>query len=190
MVIRGAVLSDIPSDAGQDSGWLLWLILDSLKSFCFWMSELSIKCSARCTLLPDVSSSELLSNLSQNTELLSNRGSEQNVAGSMAKSRFLRKLLHALCALFFRGEYFSPLVLVSKWGDAVRAPFCPHSVCADRDALGDSPASRWACLCPLQRSTDVSAVDGKAPRGHYNISIHGLLPCLYHQHDFCWCWCF
>lgn len=99
------------------------------------MSELSIKCSARCTLLPDVSSSELLSNFSQNTELLSNRGSEQDVAGSVAKSRFLRKLLHTVCALFFRGECFSHLVLVSKWGDAVRTPLCPRSVCADRDAL-------------------------------------------------------
>lgn len=36
IVISGAVLIDIVSDSGQDSGWLLWLIIDSLKS-CFWM---------------------------------------------------------------------------------------------------------------------------------------------------------
>lgn len=35
VVIRGAVLSDITSDAGQDSGWLLWL------SLTFWKASVS-----------------------------------------------------------------------------------------------------------------------------------------------------
>lgn len=69
----------------------------------------------------------------------------------MAKSSFVRKLLQAVPALFFRGEYSNPLGLVSKGGDAVRAPFSPIQCVlgADRDvpSVGDSPASRWVFPC-------------------------------------------
>lgn len=113
------------------------------------VSEWGIKCSARCTLLPDVlSSSELLSNFSHNAELLSEVQSKM-LQVQWHEAAFLRSSCTQSMPRFSDPPVLVS-VLVSQWGDAVRTPFSPMQCVlgADRDvpSLGDSPSSRWACL--------------------------------------------
>lgn len=185
---QGSCVVTLPAMQGRTLGGC-WGLSLTLKSFC--VSEWSIKGSARCTLLPDVlSSSELLSCLSHYTELLT------EVRSKTLRVQWQKAFLGSPCTQSMP-RFSDPLVLVSvlvsQSGDAVRTLFSPQVCTWCRQGCSFSgwlTSFQVSLSFPFQRSTDVSAVHGNAPRGHYSISIHGLLPCLYHQHDFCWCWCF
>lgn len=107
-----------------------------------------------------VSSSELLRNLSNNTELphhLTEGSSEQNIAGSVSRSTLLLMRLLSRSpspfTIYQRGVLkFRRVGLRMRW---LSPPQVPCVVGAGRDTPeDDSPPSRWACLSALKRRAD------------------------------------